>query len=400
MSTASSRIITLPALVDPHVHFRTPGAEHKENWMTGAKAAIAGGVTTVLDMPNTDPSCRDLTTLREKKARIDAQLEEAGIPLRYGLYIGADSDFLDQIEPCKDDIVGIKAYLGHSTGDLLVEESDTLDRVFEIAHQLGLVVAVHAEDQKVLTRNAALYADTTDPADHSRIRSPEAARVAVERVLELSAKWGTRLYIVHMSTEVEIDLVRKAKKAGIPVYAEATPHHLFLDIRSYEKLGTLAQMNPPLRSPDDVAALWEAIDDGTIDTIGTDHAPHTLSEKAAPYGQAPSGVPGVETVLPLLLNRVNEGKLSLDKVIELTHTNPSQIFGLAETEDQVICDMQLTRVVDNASLATKCKWSPFAGLTLTGWPIATILRGKRYDSHLRYSQDVGGKHRVGAQLSS
>lgn len=368
----------LPSLIDPHVHFRTPGGEHKEDWKTAAAASVAGGVTMVLDMPNTSPTAITPKRLREKRKIIDRQLKEVGIPLRYGLYCGADQNHLDSISQVKNSAVGIKIYMGSSTGDLLMTDIQALAQVFALAAEEDLVVAVHAEDEEILKEKQLEHRRVTDPAIHSVIRDRSAAIKAVTEAIALAESYGTKLYIAHVTTREELELIRQAKKRGTKVFAEVTPHHLFLSSDDYSTLGTLGQMNPPLRTPDDNNALWEGIHDGTVDTIGTDHAPHTLEEKQQPYGSAPSGVPGVETLLPLLLNANHEGKISLEQIVALTRDNPAKIFSLKPPKDWVIVDRSAAHVVQNQNLKSKCGWSPFAGKTLVGWPLYTILKGKIY----------------------
>ncbi|MBU6447157.1 MAG: amidohydrolase family protein, partial [Verrucomicrobia bacterium] len=316
--STTSRIIDangltlLPALIDPHVHFRTPGAEYKENWQSAAEAAIHGGVTTVFDMPNNTPSCITLERVREKKTRINAQLQ---IPIRYGLYLGADQNHLSEIIRCKQEIVGVKIYMGSSTGNLLMHDPKVLEQAFKIAGEHEILVAVHAEDEELIQKRsieckAALH---LGPRAHSIIRNAEVAARAVNQALEWAAKYRVRLYIAHVSTQEELDLIRQAKKGNVQVYAETSPHHLFLTTKLYETLGTLALVNPPLRDTNE--PVWEAIYDGTIDTIGTDHAPNLLEEKRYPYGKAPSGFPSIELYLPLLLNAHAQGKISLPQIV-------------------------------------------------------------------------------------
>lgn len=370
----------LPALIDPHVHFRTPGAEHKENWKTAAQAAISGGVTTVLDMPNNFPSCITATRLLAKKELINKQLLEAEIPLRYDLYFGADQSHLSEMPKIKNDVIGLKIYMGSSTGDLLMHDPASLDRAFQIAKENDLLVAVHAEDEELIEKRKKqvfpLPVGKCKAALHSIIRTPEVAARAVAQAIELVAKYNTRLYIAHVSTKEELDLIRQAKK-NLPVYAEATPHHLFLTTEAYDTIGTRALVNPPLRDSND--ALWEAISDGTIDTIGTDHAPHLLEEKLAPYGSAPSGFPAIELYLSLLLNAFHEKRITLSQIVRLTHTRPREIFRLPQNEDVVLVDLNKKKTVGNEDLKTKAKWSPYAGLTLKGWPRYTILKGVVYE---------------------
>lgn len=369
-------LVLLPALIDPHVHFRTPGGEAKETWETASNAAICGGVTTVFDMPNNTPSCTTLERLKAKKKLIDKQLK---IPLRYGLYLGANQNHLEEIAKAKDLIVGVKIYMGSSTGDLLMNQPQALDAAFRIAKENDVLVAVHAEDEDLIQERtakckAALH---LDPASHSLIRNEEVAARAVAQAIERAAKYGTRLYIAHVSTKGEFDLIREAKKNGMELFAEVTPHHLFLTTKLYETLGTMALVNPPLRESNE--AVWEAISDGTVDTIGTDHAPHLLKEKQLPFGKAPSGFPSIELYLSLLLNAHAQGRISLAKIVSLTSRRAQEIFRLEKTEDLVLVDLEKVKTVDNAHLKTKAKWSPYAGMTLKGWPRYTILKGHVYD---------------------
>lgn len=369
--------LALPALIDPHVHFRTPGAEYKENWESGAVAAIAGGVTTVFDMPNNTPSIIDESKLDAKIDLVNKQLKNADIPLRSYFYLGATLDNLAEIEKCKDKIIGVKIFMGASTGNLLVSKSEAQEKIFKKCAELGLVVAVHAEDDDLINEQKLKFSTPT-VFDHGKIRPNIAAQSAVTKAIDLARKTGAKLYILHASTALEFAIIKQAKQEGLTVYAETTPHHLFLDESAYETLGTLAQMNPPLRSKDDVVALWQAIEDGTIDTIGTDHAPHTLEEKNLPYPQSPSGVPGIETNLPLLLNAYNNGKISLEKIVEITRLNAQKIFSLPVNNDWVIIDLKKVKNIQNNNLKTKCGWSPFDGWKIIGWPIYTILNNKLY----------------------
>lgn len=369
----------LPALIDPHVHFRTPGIEYKENWESGARAALYGGITTVFDMPNTLPPTITSERLEEKSALIDKQLKKCALPLHYGLYLGADKNHFDQIVQCKDKIVGLKVFMGSSTGDLVMDDDSSLHAIFSLAAAHDLLLAVHAEDEERIKERKKQFTGVLEPRMHSEIRHRDAAMRATAKAIELARLYGTRLYILHCGTKEEIALIRQAKREGLSVYVETTPHHLFLTVDDYSEWGTKVQMNPPLRTQDDVNALWEAIGDGTLDTIGSDHAPHTLEEKALPYGQSPSGIPGVETTLPLLLNASNEGKLPLKQIVYLMRERILEIFRLPPNEDWILIDMQKKRRVIDANLKTKCGWSPYAGRELQGWPVYTILRGRLHE---------------------
>ncbi len=374
----AEHLMLFPALIDPHVHFRVPGAEHKETWETASRAAIAGGITTVFDMPNNNPSCYSAERLEKKIEIIEEQLKKGKVPLRYYLYLGADQNHLDQIPKVKDRIIGIKIYMGSSTGDLLMNDPESLEKAFKIAGENGVIATVHAEDEELIEKNRKQFGEA-DPSLHSRIRNPEVAARAVEQAIALAKKYKTKLYIAHVSSQEELHLIRKAKKEGLPVYAEVTPHHLFLHDDAYKKLGTFALVNPPLRSKKDTEALWEAIYDETIDTVGSDHAPHTIEEKKRPYGSAPSGYPSVELYFPLLLNAYHEKRISLEQIVSLTHTRPQEIFDLPLNDDIVLVDLEKKRTIRDETLQTKAKWSPYAGWTVKGWPRYTVLKDKLYD---------------------
>jgi len=370
------KLTAFPGCIDAHVHLRTPGHTHKEDWRTAAQAAMAGGITTVFDMPNNDPSCVTKERVLAKKQEIDQQLQEIGIPLDYQLWLGAHQNHFNEIGKCKDLVIGVKAYMGSSTGDLLLDDPNALDELFRIAALENMIVAVHAEDEEILEEKKRQFLGYSDPAVHSQIRDRKAAIKATQQVIALTEKYNNQVFIMHVSTKEEIDLIREAKKRELLVYAEVTPHHLFLNESAYVHLGTKAQMNPPLRTVDDQKALCEAIQDGTVDTIGSDHAPHTHAEKNLPYGKAPSGVPGLETTLPLLCQAYHDDKISLEQIVRLTRTNAEIIYDLPSNKDYVLVDLELQKVVDNAQLKTKCGWSPFAGQMLKGWPVMTIVQGK------------------------
>ncbi len=365
----------LPALIDPHVHFRIPGNEHKEDWQTGARAALEGGVTTVFDMPNSTLPCTTAEALRAKAKLIKDQLQKFGLPLRYYLYIGADRKHLKEIPKVKHEVIGIKVFMGSSTGDLLIDDESTLSEVFKIAAANQMLISVHAEDEGMIKQNKARILRRKDVAVHSQIHSREAAMAAVKIAIGLAEKHGTRLCILHVSMKEEMELIRQAKKRGVVVCAEVCPRHLFLDDTCYTSKGMLAKVNPPLRSSSDRQALWEAIQDGTVDFIGSDHSPYTLAEKALPYDDAPAGAPGVHMTLPLLLDAANHGWISLKQIAALTRTNIETIFKLSPNNDVVLVNRRLRHEVRIDEEFTKCGWSLFHGMTLTGWPVATIIRG-------------------------
>jgi dihydroorotase len=382
-----SKLLALPGLIDPHVHFRVPGMEHKEDWITGAMAAFHGGYTTVFDMPNTKPATVTYERLQDKIALIDSQIKASKCNLKYRLFFGADKNNFQEISKVHDQVVGIKVFMGASTGDLLMDDESSLHAIYALAKHFNLPIALHAEDEAIIRQNMQLLDSRLDskinannPASnlandsdvdfkyHSIIRSVDAAVKAVTLVIELSRLYQVRSYILHVSTKQELDLIAKAKAEGILVFAETCPHYLFLDDTAYATLHGLVKMNPPLRAPHDREYLWSALNSGLIDTIASDHAPHTLEEKEQPLCRCPSGIPGIETALPLLLTAYKAGKISLERIIQLTHDMPKRIFNLPDSDDIVFVNIEDYKVLDNADLYTKVKWSPYSGMRLTGFP--------------------------------
>jgi dihydroorotase len=378
-------LLLMPGLIDPHVHFRTPGYEYKENWESAAQACLRGGITTVFDMPNTHPSTITEERLKQKKQLIDTQLKQCGIPLHYHLYFGMDKHHFEEIEKVKDQIIALKVFMGSSTGDLLMDDDSSLHAAFALAKAHDLLLCVHSEDEEIISKNAALYKQDASYAAHSRIRSKEAAVASTKKALQLARIYKTRLHILHVSTAEELPYIEAAKKEGLSVTCETTPHHLFLNEEAYTSLQGRAQVNPPLRTQSDNIALLQALHQGVIDIIGSDHAPHTLEEKKLPYGKAPSGMPGVETTLPLLLTAYHEKKLSLDQIVKLTCSNIQKIYRLPPNEDVILVDLYQEKTITDDSLATRCGWSPFSGKTLKGFPVYAVLKGNLY--HLQ--QTVG-----------
>ncbi|MBI2545630.1 dihydroorotase [Candidatus Woesearchaeota archaeon] len=370
--------IVIPGLIDCHVHFRQPGGEQKEDFYSGSRAAAKGGITSIFDMPNTNPATTTLAALKQKR-----ELAKRHCIVNYGLHFGATPDNADMVR--KADTKSVKIYMGSSTGNLLVNTPEALARIFMAAKQSGKVCMVHAEDEECLRNLKEMYKEQTanhaEAELHTKIRDSSCAAKAIKDALRLQAKIGNKLYFCHTSTKEEMALLRKAKQRSTKVFCEVTPHHLFLDVRAYRKYGNFVKVNPPLRHAEDREALWKGIADGTVDTISTDHAPHLPEEKGQGYWDAPSGMPGVETMLPLLLDAVNKGKLSLTKVVELTAWNPAKIFGIVNKgyikvgydADLVLADMNLSTRLE--SIESKSKWSPFQDMILQGWPVVTIING-------------------------
>lgn len=360
----------LPGAIDPHVHFRTPGQEYKEDWDSGSRAAVAGGVTTVFDMPNNSPA-----TISEERLIAKRELIKNKSWVNYGLYIGATADNAAQLSAVRG-VCGVKVYMGSSSGDLLVSEKAQVENIFKQVDDK--ILCFHAETEALLGNPAGVLL----PEMHSRLRPPAAALDALSFVLDMAEKYQRRVHICHVTTAGEAELLKKRKSALIS--AEVTPQHLFLDESVYERLKNYAKVNPPLRKSFDREALWQALKDGVIDMLATDHAPHTKAEKERDYFDAPAGMPGLDTMLPLLLNEVCVGNMTLMEVVRVTSYNAARRFGLAgrgeiisgAAADLVVVDMDERKKVDNADLKSKCGWSPFEGWGLRGWPYATLVNGK------------------------
>ncbi len=363
----------LPGVIDPQVHFREPGLEHKEDLFTATCACAKGGVTSFLEMPNTRP----LTTTQQA---LDDKLQRAENKclVNYGFFIGATAENLPDLLAANP-TCGIKIFMGSMHGALLVDQDEALEAIFAKGSRL---IAVHAEDQARIKQRRQEFAGISDPAIHSQIQDNQAALLATQLALKLSQKYQRRLHILHMSTAEEAELLRECKPSWVT--AEVTPQHLLLNTSAYAKIGTLAQMNPPLRSPHDNEVLWQALRDGVIDFIATDHAPHTLEEKAQPYPNSPSGMPGVETSLPLMLTAARSGKCSVAQVVNWMSTAVAKAYGIPNKgaiapgydADLVLVDLNSYRPVLREELLTKCRWSPFEGWNLTGWPVYTIVGGQ------------------------
>jgi dihydroorotase len=365
--------LLLPGVIDPQVHFREPGNEYKEDLGSGSRAAVRGGVTSFLEMPNTAPPTTTQAALDEKLARA-AQKSVAN----YGFFIGATPDNLEALNSVTP-ACGIKIFMGSSTGSLLVNRPEDLERIFANGTRL---IAVHAEDEARIHVRRSQFAGRTDPAAHSEIRDNETARLASELALTLSKKYKRRLHILHLSTREEVAMLRADKPAWVT--AEVIPNHLLLNTGDYARLGTLVQMNPPIRSPQDNAALWAGLHDGIIDFIATDHAPHTLEEKKQAYPNSPSGMPGVETSLPLMLTAMQEGRCTLAEIQKWMCTGPAEAYRIPNKgrilegwdADLTLVDIEHTRPVRNEETFTRVRWSPWNGRELRGWPLYTIVNGE------------------------
>lgn len=366
-------LTVLPGVIDPQVHFRDPGQPEKEDLGSGSRAAAAGGVTAFLDMPNTQPATTSVAALHDK---LDRAAERSCV--HYGFFMGATGDNLEELKRAER-TCGIKIFMGSSTGNLLVSEAADLEAIFSGANKL---IAVHAEDERRLQERKVLYSDSHDPADHPKIRDVETALNATRLACELSLKYGRRLHVLHLTSAEEVDFLRTIPRQRIT--AEVCPQHLFLHAPdAYEQLGTRAQCNPPVRGERHGRALWRALKDGTLNCMATDHAPHTLEEKARPYPTSPSGMPNVEWLLPLMLDQVHRGACTLHEVVRWLCEGPAECYRIPRKGrleigfdgDVVLVDPTATRTVEDGKVWTRCGWSPWSGREITGWPVLTAILG-------------------------
>ena len=366
----------LPGVIDTQVHFREPGNEHKEDLATGSAAAVAGGVTAVFEMPNTRPATTDAAALQDKFDRAAGRMW-----CDHAFFIGASAanatelGRLETLPGCP----GVKIFMGSSTGDLLVEDDATLAHVLASGRRR---VAVHAEDEDRLKERHALVAGGAEAAKHPDWRDVETAVKATYRLLTLARNADRPVHVLHITTGAEMALLAANKDIAT---VEATPQHLTLAApEAYERLGTLAQMNPPIRDAGERAALWQAVADGVVDIIGSDHAPHTREEKAKPYPASPSGMPGVQTLVPIMLDHVHRGHLTLSRFVDLTSAGPQRVFGIATKgriavgydADFTVVDLKAKRRIEGNAMRSRCGWTPFDGMAVTGWPIATVVGGR------------------------
>lgn len=365
----------LPGVMDTQVHFREPGAEHKEDLETGSRAAVLGGVTAVFEMPNTNPPTTSAGALADKVRRASGRMH-----CDFAFFVGGTRDNATDVGELErlPGAAGIKIFMGSSTGSLLVDDDETLRTILSRTKRR---VSVHAEDEPRLRERMHLRRES-DPSTHPVWRDDVAALKATERLTRVAEETNALVHLLHVSTADEIAFIRSHKRN---VSVEITPQHLTFSADDYARLGTRLQMNPPVRAAHNRAALWEAIADGTADVLGSDHAPHTLEEKAKPYPASPSGMPGVQTLLPVMLDHVAAGRLSLERLVDLTSAGPARIFRMAGKgavepgydADFSIVDLARRETITDAWSASRSAWTPYAGMTVRGWPVGTIVRGCR-----------------------
>jgi len=363
----------LPGVIDSQVHFREPGLTHKEDLETGSRSAVMGGVTGVFEMPNTNP----LTTTREA---FDAKIAAATRRMHcdFAFYFGGTHDnvaLLPEMEK-QPGCAGIKVFMGSSTGSLLVADDDGVEAILTAINRRA---AFHSEDEYRLEERKPLRVEG-DPSSHPVWRDVEAALKCTKRLVALAHKTGKRIHVLHISTAEEMVFLAEHKDVAS---VEVTPHHLTLDETGYTRLGTLVQMNPPVRDKVHREGIWAGVQNGVVDVLGSDHAPHTLEEKQQAYPASPSGMTGVQTLVPIMLDHVNAGRLSLERFVDLTSHGPNRLFGIAKKgrvavgydADLTIVDLKRKETITNDWVAAKAGWTPYDGVEVTGWPVGTIVRG-------------------------
>lgn len=371
----ASGLLAMPGVIDTQVHFREPGLEWKEDLETGSQAAVMGGVVAVFEMPNTNPTTTSHDAFHDKLKRARHRMH-----CDHAFYVGGTHENihhlgdLERLPGC----CGVKVFMGASTGTLLIADDAG------VAAVLGAVrrrATFHSEDEYRLAERRPL-AREGDWTSHDFVRDPQSAIQSTQRLVRLAREAGKRIHVLHVTTREEIEFLREHKDVAT---VELTPQHLTLEApEAYERLKGLAQMNPPIRDRYHVEGLWRGITGGVADVLGSDHAPHTLEEKAKPYPQSPSGMPGVQTLLPVMLNHVANGRLSLERLVDLTSAGAQRVFGVANKGrmaegydgDVTLVDLRHKRVLRHADMRTRSGWTPFDGMEVTGWPKATIIRGK------------------------
>ncbi len=365
----------LPGVIDSQVHFREPGLTHKEDLETGSRAAVLGGVTAVFEMPNTDPPTTSATALADKVARAKGRMH-----CDFAFWVGGTYDNIADIPELErlPGAAGIKVFMGSSTGKLLVADDAGVLAILKATRRRA---AFHSEDEARLAERKSLRVPG-DPASHPVWRDEIAALRCTERLIRLARQARAQAHVLHISTREEIPLLQDAKDVAT---CEATTHHLTFSAEDYARLGTKLQMNPPVRGPEHRDGIWRGLAQGVIDVLGSDHAPHTLAEKAKPYPESPSGMPGVQTLAPIMLDHVASGRLTLQPLVDLTSAGPARIFGIVGKgriaagydADFTVVDLKRRETIRDAWIASRCGWTPYDGREVVGWPVGTFVRGRR-----------------------
>jgi dihydroorotase len=369
----AQNMLALPGIIDSHVHFRDMGQEEKEDWLTGSRAAIYGGVTTVVDMPNTDPP-----TFDEESLQVKLTVARNRSMIDFALNAGVSDNLRELPVLWKRGVLAFgEIFMAKSTGGFSVD-TETLKAALLEIKKMGATASIHAEDEALNEQKARELINDRSEDVYSMMRPPESEVNAVKEAIRLERETGVAMHITHISTAKAVELLR-----GEPITCDVTPHHLLLNMRHWDKLKSRAKMNPPLRSRKDNEALWDAVRNGSIDVLASDHAPHTRDEKAADVKTAPSGVPGVETMVPLMLKEVSDGRLSLQRFIDMTTANPARIFGISGKgrleegydADIVLVDMGARRPIHGYELHSKAGWTPYEGFDAI-FPRAVLQHGE------------------------
>ena len=366
--------VVLPGIIDTQTHFREPGSTDVEDLESGSRAAVLGGVTSLFEMPNTNPPTSNLIEFDKK-----LQLAKDRMHSNYAFYFGATPENIDQLSKLKDveGCCGVKLFAGSSTGKLLVDKEEDIEKVISNSDR---VVSIHSEDEEILKLRKK-FIKKGDVHSHPEWRNAECAMSSTRRVVKIAERYNKKIHVLHVTTKEEVDFLAMHKKN---VTFETTPQHLTLYAPDcYDKLGTYAQMNPPIRTKEHYDRLWTAIKNNVVDVIGSDHAPHSKENKDKEYPNSPSGMPGVQTIFPVMLDHVNKGKLSLEQLIKLMCENPCRIFGIKDKgyikegfdADLTIVDMNKEQVIKNEMIVSKCGWTPFNNYKVKGFPIGTIVNG-------------------------
>ncbi|MGI9231938.1 MAG: dihydroorotase [Methylocystis sp.] len=387
----------LPGVIDTQVHFREPGMPHKEDLESGSRSAVLGGVTAVFEMPNTDPLTSTPEALADKVRRGRDRMH-----CDFAFWVGGTHEnarTLAELERLPG-AAGVKVFMGSSTGSLLIADDAGIAEVLSHTRRR---VAFHSEDEDRLIERKHLRRDG-DPSSHPIWRDVETAVKSTRRLIKIAQDKGALIHVLHVTTEEEIELLAQCKDIAS---VEVTPHHLTMDETDYQRIGALAQMNPPVRSARHREALWRGVTQGIVDVIGSDHAPHTLEEKARPYPHSPSGMTGVQTIVPLLLDHMNAGRVSLERLVDLTSAGPARLFGIAQKgrvavgydADLTIVDLKRRETIRNSWIGSRVGWTPYDGKTVNGWPIGTVVRGRKvmWEGEL-VTQSVGAPIRFHAAL--
>ena len=370
----------LPGVIDSQVHFREPGLEHKEDLETGSRAAVAGGVTAVFEMPNTKPLTTTAETLADKVRRARHRMF-----CDFAFFAGGTRENIRDIPKLEklEGSAGIKVFMGSSTGDLLVDDEASLDAIIG---KISRRASFHAEDESRLKARMGLRR-AGDPSSHPEWRDPETALIATKRLVALAEKYRKRVHVLHISTADEMVFLKDHKNYAS---VEVTPHHLTLEGPAcYERLGAYAQMNPPVRDARHRRAIWAALQSGVVDVLGSDHAPHVRAEKDHAYPDTHSGMTGVQTLVPIMLDHVNSGRLTLERLVDLTSHGPQRLFGLrgkgriavGYDADLTIVDLKRRETIRNSWIESRCGWTPYDGVEVIGWPVGTFVRGRKVMWH-------------------